>query len=153
MKKAKPTQAPFWQSKTLAQMTAEEWESLCDGCGLCCLHKLEDEDSGEVYYTDVACRYLDTHSCRCSDYANRASLVASCLQLNAQNLATVNWLPRTCAYRLVAEGKNLFGWHPLRSGDRESVHRAKKSIRHRAVSETNVAEEDMEEHVVQWVLT
>lgn len=132
-------------------MNSQEWESLCDGCGLCCLHKLEDEDTGEVYYTDVACRYMDAATCRCTDYQNRASVVATCLQLNPDNIAHCDWLPKSCAYRLLSEGKKLKAWHPLLSGDKESVHRAKKSIRNRVVSEASVKEEDMEDRIIQWV--
>ncbi len=123
--------APFWRSKTLAQMSQEEWESLCDGCGKCCLIGLEDMDTGEIHLTDVACRLLDGQTCRCRDYANRQREVPDCVQLTPDNVGQLHWLPKTCAYRLVSEGKPLRSWHPLVSGDAESVHRANVSVRGR----------------------
>lgn len=126
---------PFWKRKRLEEMTAEEWESLCDGCGKCCLHKLEDPDSGEVAYTAVACRLLDERRIRCTRYAERRRLVPDCAVLTAEAVRKMHWLPKTCAYRLIAEGKDLYGWHPLVSGDPESVHRAGVSVRGRTVSE------------------
>ncbi len=140
---------PFWQTTALAQMSREQWESLCDGCGKCCLHKLEDEDSGDVFYTDVACRYLSVE-CRCECYAQRSEKVAACMTLRPQDLASVNWLPSTCAYRLIAEGKHLPSWHPLVSGDRNSVHAASQSVKGRCVKESDIAEEDYEDRIVFW---
>lgn len=143
--------AAFWEVKTLEQMTASEWESLCDGCGKCCLHKLEDEDNGEIHYTNVACRYLDDDNCRCQAYAERQRLVPDCIVLRPEDVAEFHWLPDTCAYRLLAEGNPLPDWHPLRSGDPASVHRAGISARGRTVSEAEIAEEDWEDCIVHWV--
>jgi len=140
---------PFWRRKTLQQMTRDEWESLCDGCAKCCLIKLEYDDTGEIDHTDIACRLLDLESCRCSDYAHRFEKVADCLSLNPRRVGRLKWLPSTCAYRLVAEGKDLYWWHPLVSGDPETVHQAGISLRGRAVSE-DVAGEP-ENHIVDWV--
>ena len=138
---------PFWRRKPLARMTTEEWESLCDGCAKCCLIKLEDEDTGQVDYTDIACRLLDLGTCRCTDYRARARLVPDCIVLTAKT-ARFDWLPTTCAYRLIAEGKDLAWWHPLVSGDPETVHRAGISVRGRAVAETRG--DDPEDRVVTW---
>jgi uncharacterized protein len=121
--------APFWKTKTLVEMNASEWESLCDGCGKCCLSKLEDEDTGEIIWTSVACRLFDAGACNCRDYRNRTKKVDDCIQLTPQNVGTISWLPKTCAYRLVNEGKDLFDWHPLISGDPASVHAAGASVR------------------------
>lgn len=144
-------QEPFWKRKTLAQMTRQEWESLCDGCGKCCLSKLEDEDTGEIYWTSVACRLFDAGTCRCGDYANRLQRVPDCVGLTPQNVRTLRWLPATCAYRLVAEGRDLFWWHPLVSGSAETVHEAGISMRGRVrASESDLAEpEDYFDYVLE----
>jgi uncharacterized cysteine cluster protein YcgN (CxxCxxCC family) len=137
------TKKPFWKAKTLAQMTAAEWESLCDGCGRCCLVKLEDEDTGKVHFTDVACKLFDAETCRCKDYANRTRKVDDCVALTAENIGSLGWLPKTCAYRLLDEGKDLAWWHPLVSGDPETVVTAGISMRGRTVSEKHVHPMDL----------
>ena len=140
----------FWKAKPMSAMTPAEWESLCDGCGRCCVIKLEDEDSGEVHYTDVACRLFDDRTCRCGNYALRAKLVTGCVVLTPKALPEVaGWLPATCAYRLLHEGKPLAAWHPLVSGDPESVHAAGISLRGQVVPEYEVAEDDLEDHIVE----
>ncbi|GAB5470348.1 MAG: YcgN family cysteine cluster protein [Rhodospirillales bacterium] len=141
---------PFWERKTLAEMDSVEWESLCDGCARCCLIKLEDEESGQIDETDVACFLLDREGCRCGDYANRQARVPDCVKLTVENAATIAWMPATCAYRLLAEGQGLYWWHPLVSGDPESVHLAGISVRGQVVSEREVRDEDLEDHIVVW---
>ena len=141
----------FWQSKTLAEMSPSEWESLCDGCAKCCLHKLEDEESGEVHYTKIVCRYLNQNDCRCSDYERRSELVSHCVWLNPQKVTDYKWLPGTCAYRLLSENKSLPEWHYLISGDRQSVHEAGISVRGRVLSDEYVHEDGYQEHIITWV--
>lgn len=141
----------YWAAKTLAQMTRDEWESLCDGCGKCCLHKLEDEDTGDVFYTDVACRLLDDQHCRCQHYDDRQALVPDCLVLQPGDMEDVTWLPLTCAYRLLAEGESLPDWHPLVSGDPDSVHAAGMSVAGRTAPENQVPQDQLEEHIIHWV--
>jgi hypothetical protein len=140
---------PFWETIPLADMCSEQWESLCDGCGKCCLNKYEDEDTGDMHYTNVACRLLDGHDCRCTDYDNRAAEVPDCIVLTPAHLKQPGWLPETCAYRRVAEGRPLPRWHHLRCHDREAVHRAGASARGRVVCETAVADPLL--HLVDWV--
>ena len=123
------TTKKFWKTKTLAELNDQEWEALCDGCGKCCLAKLEDEDTGEIYWTSVGCRLFDGETCRCSDYGNRLKRVPDCVRLTPDNVGNIPWLPSTCGYRLVAEGKELPWWHPLVSGDPNTVHEAGISIR------------------------
>jgi len=143
--------APFWRRKALSQMTQAEWESLCDGCGRCCLNKLVDEDTNETVFTDVGCRLLHAKTCRCSDYGHRLSRVKDCVRLTPRNVRRLTWLPPTCAYRLVAEGRDLAWWHPLVSGSKETVHVAGVSVRGRVSrSEKDVPDEKLEEYIVSW---
>jgi uncharacterized cysteine cluster protein YcgN (CxxCxxCC family) len=142
---------PFWKTKKLWQMSQAEWESLCDGCGLCCLNKLEDWDTGELYWTNIACHMLDGHSCRCKDYKNRLDHVPDCIQLDVKQVNELEWLPATCGYRLVNEGKDLKWWHPLVSGDPETVHAAGISARDRTIPDTGIEVEDFEDYIVDWV--
>lgn len=143
---------PFWQRKRLSEMTQEEWESLCDGCGLCCLAKLEDEDTGEIWYTDLACPYMDLKTGRCTTYDTRLEKVPECTLLTADTITQYEWLPHTCAYRTLSEGRPLADWHPLRSGDPASVEKAGISVKNRVIHIDTVPEEDWEEHIIHWVL-
>ena len=144
-----PLRDKFW-TLPLSALTPPEWEALCDGCGKCCLNKLEDEDTGQVFFTNVACRLLDGESCRCGQYETRKSFVPECVVLNPKTIATIAyWLPRTCAYRLRADGEPLFDWHPLISGDPESVHAAGVSVRGWTVPEFEVPEEDWEDYIIE----
>lgn len=140
----------FWESTALADMSKAQWESLCDGCAKCCLHKLEDEDSGEVYYTKVSCRYM-SDDCQCTEYQRRNELVPNCVWLRPEDVEDFFWLPSTCAYRLLHEGKPLPEWHPLISGDPKSVHAAGVSIKGRSLSEEFVHPDGYEEHIIHWV--
>ena len=136
----------FWEDLPLEKLDRAQWEALCDGCGKCCLHKLEDEDTGELHPTNIACRLLDRRMGRCSDYKHRHAYVPECVRLSARNVADIEWLPSTCAYRLRGEGRPLPDWHYLNSGDRESVHAAGQSTRGWTVSEDDVG--DFEHHLV-----
>ncbi|HET9148380.1 MAG TPA: YcgN family cysteine cluster protein [Acetobacteraceae bacterium] len=139
---------PFWRAKRLDEMSRAEWESLCDGCGRCCLHKLRDEDTGQVHFTNVACRLLDLGTCRCGDYARRQLRVPDCIALTPEALREIDWLPPSCAYRRLAEGKDLPDWHPLITGDPESVARAGAAVSGRAVAERDAG--PLEHHVTGW---
>ena len=142
---------PFWRRKTLEQMSAKEWESLCDGCGRCCLNKLEDEDTGRTFFTDVACKLLDPESCRCKDYPDRQKKVKDCVRLTPRSVRRIVWLPPTCAYTLVAQGRDLYWWHPLVSGDPETVHAAGVSVRGRvSATEETVPDDKLEDYIVNW---
>ena len=140
--------APFWKTKQLEEMTAAEWESLCDGCGRCCLHKLRDERTDALSFTNVACRLLNLHSCQCADYKHRQRWVPDCVRLTPEQVREIDWLPPTCGYRLVADGKNLAWWHPLVSGDPDTVHQAGISVRGRAIGEREAG--PLEHHIVEW---
>lgn len=142
---------PYWERIPLDQMSSEQWEDLCDGCGLCCLVKLQEEGSDDVAYTSLSCEYLDLESCQCRDYANRASLVPDCAQLSVDNVDSFYWLPETCAYRRVALGQPLPVWHYLISGDKQLVHEQGHSASSCAQSQQGIAEEDYEEHILFWV--
>lgn len=141
-------QSRYWESVPLAAMTPVQWEALCDGCGKCCLYKLQDIDTDEIVFTNVACRLLDCQTCRCSDYPNRFGVVDDCTELSPANIGNLQWLPSTCAYRLLDEGKGLPDWHPLLTGDPESVHRVGISVRGRVITEDD-ADEDLENHVLE----
>jgi uncharacterized cysteine cluster protein YcgN (CxxCxxCC family) len=144
------TSPKFWESKSLAAMTSDEWESLCDGCGKCCVIKLEDVDDGSIHYTDIGCRLLDGKSCQCKDYSNRKKEVPDCVILSPSRLDSLPWMPSTCAYRLLHEGKDLPLWHPLVSGDKESVHKAGISVRNQIFPENDIAEDDYPAHIKVW---
>lgn len=144
-------EVPFWRAKRLEEMNESEWESVCDGCGRCCLVKLEEEGTGKIYFTDVGCRLLDAGTSRCRDYQHRTEKVDDCVRLNPRVIAEIGWLPPTCGYRLIAEGKDLYWWHPLVSGDKETVHAAGISVRGRVKdNEDDVSSEALEERVVDW---
>jgi len=141
----------FWKTKTLEQMSDGEWERLCDGCGRCCLEKLEDEESGKIYFTHVGCRLLDADSGACKDYLNRSARVPDCVRLTSKNVRDITWLPPSCAYRLVAEGRDLYWWHPLVSGNAATVIEAGVSVGGRVeASEEAVPLEELEDHIVRW---
>lgn len=140
----------FWETLTLDELSQSQWESLCDGCGRCCLQKLEDEDTGELYFTRIACRQLLQSTCQCKDYDHRFELVADCTNVRPLTDEKAGWLPPTCAYRLVAEGKPLFDWHPLISGNGQSVHDAGISVRHCAISEQDVAIEQYPAYIIEF---
>jgi len=141
---------PFWKTKTLQEMTQPEWESLCDGCAKCCLVKLEDEDTKELFFTSLHCKLLDGKTCQCSDYPNRKKFVPVCVKLTPEIVATVDWLPESCAYRLVHEGKDLHDWHHLISGDRQEVHRRGYSAKGKTRTEEGIADEDAIDYVIDW---
>ena len=138
----------FWETKTIEEMDSNEWESLCDGCAKCCLIKLEDIETGEIAFTEVACRLLDIKTCACTDYSNRSTRVTDCLQVTPDLARDAKWLPSTCAYRLIAEGKKLHWWHPLVSGNPNTVHLAGISACNRVIHESQRV--DPEDHIVTW---
>lgn len=141
---------PFWKVKSLSQLTPQEWESLCDGCGKCCVLKLEDVDTKAVHYTDVACKMLDCQTGRCRDYDNRKQQVPDCILLTPQSIEQLAWMPKTCAYRLIHEGHDLPDWHPLKSGSSDTVQQAGISVAGRVFPEGSVEEDDMADHIIDW---
>lgn len=141
---------PFWEVKRFDEMTVEEWESLCDGCAKCCLFKIEGEDTGKIDFTDIACRLLDIYTCRCMVYEHRSEIVKDCVHLTPDKIHNVNWLPESCAYRRLLEGRGLARWHPLISGDRESIHQANASILGKVVSEKEIDLSEIDDRVVDW---
>lgn len=146
-----PALEPFWRVKALEDMSSREWESLCDGCARCCLIKLEDEDTGTIHYTDIGCTLLDAGACRCRNYANRQQRVADCVRLTPEAVRRLDWLPSTCAYRLVAEGRDLAWWHPLVSGDPNTVHAAGVSVRDRVAGlEDEFSLTELLDQIVSW---
>ena len=140
---------PFWERKRLAEMTAEEWEALCDGCGKCCLYKFEDTETEELFFTHVACKFLDIKHVRCQVYTQRAEHMPTCMVLKPDNVAAFRWLPETCAYRRLAEGKKLPGWHPLITGQKDSVRLSGNSVDQVAISESDIDMDLLEEYVVE----
>lgn len=141
---------PFWKTKRLWEMNHSEWESLCDGCGKCCLLKLEDIDTGIIYYTDVGCKLLDCDNCRCQSYTNRKQMVPDCVVLTADSLDALHWMPKSCAYRLINEGHDLPDWHPLVTGSADSTYLSGNSVAGQVVTEARVAEADMPDHIREW---
>lgn len=141
----------FWKKYSLTELNPAEWEALCDGCGLCCLIKLEDEELQEIAYTKVACKLLDCQTAQCSNYSQRVQHVPDCIQLTPEKLANIQWLPASCAYRRLEQGKSLPSWHYLNSGTRSSIIQAKKSAAGRCISEVEVDEEQIEDYIVRWI--
>jgi len=147
---ARPLEDGYWRKKTLADMSEREWEALCDGCGKCCIISIEDADDGTLYLTDVSCKLFDTTTCGCGDYVNRKKYVPDCVKLTPKNVAKLDWLPRTCAYRLVSEGKDLYWWHPLVSGDAETVHTSQASVRNKTRREGRLKMAGLIRRITRW---
>lgn len=147
-----PNKDQFWKTKSIDEMSDSEWESLCDGCARCCLHKLDFEDINEVHYTAVSCQYLDMEKCQCTQYTKRHELVPDCVKVSPDMLREDStWLPTTCAYRLISDGQDIPEWHPLKTGRLESVHEAGISVRGKSISELGVPDEELEEYIIDWV--
>lgn len=145
-----PLKPGYWREKTLAEMSEREWEALCDNCGKCCVISIEDTDSGQLFLTDVSCKLFDTHACGCGDYVNRKSKVPDCVKLTPKNVPKLDWLPRTCAYRLVSEGQDLHWWHPLKSGDPETVHIARASVKGKTRPEGRLKMTGLIKRITKW---
>ena len=143
-------QPDFWKTTPLSDMSPDEWEALCDGCGKCCVIKLEDVDDGTIYYTDIGCKQLDTSSCRCKDYSNRKAIVPDCVILKPDSLDALPWMPTSCAYRLINEGQDLPRWHPLITGNAQSTHDAGQSVKDKIFTEGDIAEDDYPDHIKNW---
>lgn len=154
----------FWETKSLEQMNQEEWEALCDGCAKCCLNKFIDDEEEEgptavlhqdeqVHYTNIACRYLNSHKCECTEYSQRTMLVPDCIQLTKENLKDIFFMPTSCAYRRLHEGRGLPHWHPLLNGGKKSLmHKKQMSVRNKTISELQVNMDDFEDFIVRWPL-
>ena len=140
----------FWETTPLAEMNTEQWESLCDGCGKCCVIKLEDVDDGTIYYTDIGCKLLDQNNCRCQNYPERKKIVPDCVILKPDTLEALPWMPSTCAYRLLHENQPLPDWHPLITGDPDSTHQAGQSVAGKIFTEGDIAEDDYPSHIKNW---
>lgn len=141
---------PFWKNKKLGEFSEDEWEALCDGCGRCCLVKLEDFDTGEIENTNVVCEFMDLGTCRCTTYETRHVEVPTCIKVTPDNVTGIEWMPPTCAYRLIAENKDLEWWHPLVAGEHESIVAAGISVKGRVTSESEVSDDDLEDHIAEW---
>ena len=141
----------YWRSKTLDQLSVQEWEALCDGCGKCCLLKLEDEDTGEIFSTDIGCKFLDLDTCKCSHYERRTRVVNDCVKLSPTNIHGLDWLPESCSYRVIARGEDLPDWHHLVSGSQMEIHRLGYSIRGWVISESDDCAENAIDRIIQWV--
>ena len=141
---------PYWKTKNMAEMSRKEWESLCDGCGKCCCIRLEDEDTADIYITDVVCKLFDSNTCQCTDYPNRSKKVPDCVTLTPDNVDKLHWMPQTCAYRLIAEGKDLPDYHHLVSGSRDTIHAVGMSVQDAVVSELQVDEDELHHRLVVW---
>lgn len=146
----KEKKLPFWKARPLSELSPTEWESLCDGCGKCCCIRLEDEDTAEIYITDVVCKLFNAETCQCTDYPNRSKLVPDCVTLTPENVDKLHWMPKTCAYRLVNEGKDLPDHHHLVSGSKQSIHKAGMSVQDAVISEVAIDEDDLPHRIVIW---
>ncbi len=140
----------FWEQKSLTQMSEEEFEALCDNCARCCLIKLEDEETGKIYPSNVHCKLLNIDNCQCIDYENRHKIVADCIKLNVDNILSLSWIPKSCAYRLIAENKPLKWWHPLVSGSKDTVIKAGISIKGKTICESKIKPDEWENHIYEW---